>query len=136
MALFSRKPKPSSALATEGKEEKKETKAVVAAPARASASSGQVPAGLAHVLKHARITEKATMQQGGSVYTFDISEGATKREIIAAVKSLYKVSPAKVAVVKVPSKLRRSARTGKIGVKKGGRKAYVFLKKGETITVS
>ncbi len=90
---------------------------------------------VSHVLRHARITEKATMHSGAGVYTFDITENATKRDVIAAVRVLYKVTPLKVAVVTVPSKTRRNMRTGKVGVKRGGRKAYVYLKKGETITM-
>jgi large subunit ribosomal protein L23 len=74
------------------------------------------------------------MHQIEGVYTFDISAGATKRDIKQAVKSIYKVTPRKVAVVTVRSKNVRSARSGKSGVKSGGRKAYVFLKKGDTIT--
>lgn len=91
---------------------------------------------LSHVLKHARITEKASMQQSFGVYTFDIGRGVSKREIIAAVRALYQVTPLKVAVVTVPAKMRRSARTGKSGMTRGGRKAYVYLRKGETITIS
>ena len=92
--------------------------------------------GLAHVLKHARITEKASMQQVSGVYVFDISERATKRDVVQAVRSLYNVTPRKVAVIRVPSKSTRSMRTGKSGVKTGGKKAYVYLKSGETITVA
>lgn len=91
---------------------------------------------LSHILKHPRITEKATMHQGASVYTFDIAERATKRDVIAAVRSLYKVTPRKIAIIAVPSKSRRSMRTGMRGVSKGGKKAYVYLKKGETITLT
>jgi large subunit ribosomal protein L23 len=89
-----------------------------------------------HILKHPRITEKATMHQATSVYTFDVAERATKRDIIAAVRAIYKVTPRKVAIITVPSKARRSMRTGMRGVSKGGKKAYVFLKKGETITIA
>jgi large subunit ribosomal protein L23 len=90
----------------------------------------------AHILKHARITEKATMHSEAGVYTFDIAEEATKRDVIRAVQALYKVLPRKVAIVQVPSKMRRNARTGKVGVKRGGKKAYVYLKKGEKITIA
>jgi large subunit ribosomal protein L23 len=89
-----------------------------------------------HILKHARITEKATMHQNNSVYTFDVASSATKRDIVRAVHALYGASAIKVAVVAVPPKKIRSARTGKVGVKSGGKKAYVYLKKGETITLS
>ncbi len=76
------------------------------------------------------------MHQGGNVYTFDVAERATKRDIIRAVQALYKVKPTKVAVVRVPEKKTRSMKTGKMGVKKGSKKAYVFIKQGESITIS
>jgi ribosomal protein L23 len=95
-----------------------------------------IPApGLSGVLKHARITEKATMRQGDSVYTFDVEDKATKRDVARAMKTYYGVTPRKVAVVKVPSKTKRNMRTGRTGVKSGGKKAYVYLKKGDTITI-
>ena len=101
--------------------------------AQATISSGGRD--LSAVLQHARITEKATMHSGAGVYTFDIAQSATKRDVMQAIQALYKVKPRKVAVVPVPSKMRRSARTGKSGVKRGGKKAYVYLKAGDTITL-
>ncbi len=90
---------------------------------------------LSAVLKHARITEKATMHSTDSVYTFDIADRATKRDVMQAVRALYGVTPRKVRVVKVPTKMRRNPRTGKTGITRGGKKAYVSLKKGEVITI-
>ena len=109
-------------------EEKKEAAVTKSAPAIVETSRN-----LTHILKHARITEKATMHSADSVYTFDIAERATKRDVIQAVRALYKVTPRLVRVVPIPTKIRRSMRTGKVGVKRGGKKAYVYLKKGETI---
>ena len=116
-----------------GKNKKKEAeKAVAKVDTTTTIAMGR---DLSHVLKHARITEKATMHSADSVYTFDIAEHATKRDVIQAVRALYKVTPRSVRVVTIPSKARRNARTGKLGVKQGGRKAYVYLKKGEVITI-
>jgi len=132
MALFSRK--------TEEKKTVKAPKKAPAAKKEVAVKSIAVQAvsarDVSHVLRHARITEKATMHQGAGVYTFDINESATKNDVIAAIRALYKVTPRKVAVVTVPSKMRRNMRTGKTGVKRGGKKAYVYLKKGETITMA
>ncbi len=72
--------------------------------------------------------------QGMNVYVFDIAASATKRDITRAVQGLYKVTPRKVNVVTVRRKAVRNARTGREGVKGGGRKAYVFLKQGDSIT--
>ena len=89
-----------------------------------------------HVLQHARITEKASMANADSVYVFNVAANATKRDIIRAVHALYKVMPSKVAILKVPAKKVRHMRSGHEGVKSGGKKAYVYLKKGETLTIS
>jgi len=126
MALFSRKTK-----------EVEKTAATAPAAQKKSAAevSGTTMAGLMHVLRNPRITEKASQVQEASVYTFDIAPGATKRQISAAVRALYKVTPRKIAVVSIPPKKRRNMRTGKRGISPGGRKAYVYLKAGETITV-
>lgn len=91
---------------------------------------------LSHVLSQVRITEKATMKAESGVYTFNVADRATKSDIIKAVNALYKVTPRLVRIVKVPSKVKRNMRTGRVGVKSGGKKAYVYLKKGETITIS
>lgn len=91
---------------------------------------------LSRVLKSPRITEKATMHQEAGVYTFDVAENATKRSVMQAVTSFYNVTPRKVRVVTIPSKQKRNTRTGKRGVKQGGKKAYVYLKEGESITIA
>ena len=89
-----------------------------------------------HILTQARITEKATWHQSAGAYTFNVAQNATKRDIVRAVQALYKVKPVKVATVMVPEKKVRNMRTGKTGVKKGGKKAYVYLKQGDVITIS
>jgi len=91
---------------------------------------------LSHILQHARITEKATMHSEAGVYTFNVADRSTKRDIKQAVFALYKVMPRLVRILMVPTKTRRNAKTGKMGVKSGGKKAYVYLKKGETINLS
>ncbi|MBP9757854.1 MAG: 50S ribosomal protein L23 [Candidatus Pacebacteria bacterium] len=91
---------------------------------------------LSHILTHARITEKASMHQGDKVYTFDISDRATKRDIIRAVYQIYKVTPKKIRTVTIRTKSVRHAKSGKLGVKGGGKKAYVYLKSGDSIIIS
>jgi len=116
------------------KKDKKEEKKADA-PVEKSTNTVSIKSDLAHILRHARITEKATMHSEQSVYTFNVAENANKRDIALAVKKLYQVTPRKVRVVAVPSKTKRSMRTGRIGMKTGGKKAYVYLKKGETINI-
>jgi large subunit ribosomal protein L23 len=116
MALFSRTKKNT------------EEKAVAAMPHRTS--------DYAHVLLNPRITEKATFAGNVSAYVFDVATSANKKEIASAVKAAYSVTPRAVRIVNIRPKMVRNMRTGKRGMKQGGKKAYVYLKKGETITLS
>lgn len=87
---------------------------------------------IVNVLRRPRITEKAALLgDKANVYVFDVASGATKKSIAASVKAAYKVTPLRVHTAKVASKsvfIR-----GKRGVKSGGKKAYVYLKKGDKI---
>lgn len=120
MALFTKKTK------------EKET---VVTPTSDVAQSS-MPTGYAHVLRHARITEKATVESTRGVYVFDVDPSANKRQVISAVHTLYHVMPRKIAIVTIPTRQTRSKKTGKRGITGGGKKAYVYLKKGETISIS
>ena len=117
-----------------GKKKNTEKKEAIAPATLAAAASETMGRDISTILRHARITEKASMHQGLGVYPFDIARSATKRDVIQAVRALYKVIPRTVRVVSIPTKARRNARTGKLGMTGGGKKAYVYLKKGETIT--
>lgn len=96
----------------------------------------QVPDNISSVLLRPRITEKATLKAESGVYVFEVSKGASKKDIAEAVKFYYKVSPVKVNITKTPSKriFSRMSR-GQRGVKSGVKKAYVYLKKGDKIEV-
>ena len=136
MALFSRSKKADAkaekpAKVAKPKTEKK-AKAVVATPADAGV---QTHVDVAHVLRNPRVTEKATMHSAEGVYVFDVATRSNKREIAAAIQKAYNVKPRKVAIVTIHSKNVRNMRTGKTGVKQGGKKAYVYLKKGDSITL-
>ena len=85
------------------------------------------------VIKNPRVTEKASFKAEQNVYTFDIEQSANKIEIKKAIFAKYKVKPVKVNVVSIPKK--RVMLRGKSGVRGGGRKALVYLKKGEKIEV-
>jgi len=124
MALFSRKKTEETKESAPGAE--------VKAPVQQNHGSA---GNLAHVLQHARITEKSTMHNEMGSYVFNVADGASKREVAQAVKALYGVRPRMVRVVTVPKKVKRNMRTGKIGIRGGGKKAYVYLKKGDTINL-
>ncbi|MDO8552372.1 MAG: 50S ribosomal protein L23 [bacterium] len=115
------------------KKEKKLTEPAKVTSARVSAEGGIFE--LSHVIINPRITEKSTWHSAQGVYVFDVDLSANKQQIAQAVRAIYKVNPRKVHVVTVQSKSKRNARTGKLGMKGGGKKAYVYLKKGETITL-
>jgi ribosomal protein L23 len=83
------------------------------------------------VLKSPRITEKAVLSsESRGVYAFNVTPEATKRGVVASIKNKYKVTPIKVRLLSVPDK---NVFRGKWGVKSGGKKAYVYLKKGDKI---
>ncbi len=88
-----------------------------------------------NTLSNPRITEKASVQQAAGVYVFDVAVDATKRDVISAVKKTYGVTPRMVRTVTIRPTTVRHARTGKYGTTAGGKKAYVYLKKGETINL-
>ena len=86
------------------------------------------------VIVRPRVTEKATIlsdKGGRRVVVFEVSREANKRNIAEAIKVLYKVTPEKIAVLRVPPK-RKFVR-GHMTKGVTGYKAYVYLKKGEKI---
>ena len=87
----------------------------------------------AEIIIRPRITEKATIVQEGNVYVFEVFSNATKSNVSKAIKEIYKVLPKKVNIVNSPSK--KVFVRGKFGTKPGIKKAYVYLKKGETIEI-
>jgi large subunit ribosomal protein L23 len=114
------------------KEEVKKTTKKVASDVLSLNYKKDVPS----VLKHPRVTEKATILSESGVYVFDVAPRATKKDVAEAVEALYKVTPRKINMVKVPSKrVRMRRQQNKYGVKSGGKKAYVFVKKGDTIDI-
>jgi large subunit ribosomal protein L23 len=114
----------------------KKTKQVSTVAADTVANVKGVRASNAHILRHARITEKATIYSLQNVYVFEVAPRATKRDIIMAVRDIYNVTPRMVRIAPIPTKTTRNMRTGVEGVKRGGKKAYIYLKKGESIIIS
>jgi len=121
MALFKKKT-----------EDTKPENAVAEAPKQATSVNIVNRAG---VLVRPRITEKAVMASEKGVYVFEVRSGASKHEIAAAVKDAFGVTPVKIrTVTKKPRTFMSRARGRKIS-EKGLKKAYVYLKKGETISL-
>ena len=89
-----------------------------------------------HILLSPRITEKGAYLSALGAYVFNVSEAANKKEIAAAVQEVFKVVPRKVTVVRIPRKRVVTRGSRRMGSAAGGKKAYVFLKKGETIDIA
>ncbi len=78
-----------------------------------------------------RITEKSALYADKKVYTFNVPHHANKNEIKKAIKMLYGVTPVKIGITQITQKV--VLRRGVLGVKQGGKKAVVHLKKGDSI---
>lgn len=83
------------------------------------------------VIINPRVTEKATIKAESNVYTFNVHKSANKDMVKKAIKKLFKVTPEKISVVRIRSK--KIFARGKTGGTKSGKKAYVYLKKGDKI---
>lgn len=96
-------------------------------------SGGNIPLHLYTVLRSPRITEKASLLGSAdrNVYAFVILQDASRGNVKNAVESLYKVNVKRVRMINVPAKKRRLGRFQ--GFRKGFKKAYVTLDKGEKI---
>lgn len=86
------------------------------------------------VLLRPRITEKASVLSSKNVYVFDILPRANKKEVTAAIFKKYGFKPVKVNITTVKEK-RILSRRGTSGIKSGGKKALVYLKKGDKIEI-
>ncbi len=124
MALFNKKQNT----------EKPASPAAAQAPAaRPSAPSVRKHAGI--ILREPRITEKGSFLAEKGCYVFNVAPRATKREIESAVRAIYNVTPRLVRTVRTPGKRVVTRGTNRVGRSASGKKAYVFLKKGETIEI-
>lgn len=85
-------------------------------------------------IKKFHVTEKSSTLSGENIYTFEVTKSATKNQIAKEVTKLYKVVPVKVNVLN--SKPEKVMARGKVGQTRSSKKAYVFLKKGDTIDIA
>lgn len=89
-----------------------------------------------HILKHPRITEKGAYLSAAGAYVFNVNEASNKYEIAHAVQEIFGVTPRKVTIVRIPRKRVTTRGSRRLGQTAGGKKAYVYLKKGETIDLA
>lgn len=87
------------------------------------------------ILLSPRITEKGAYLGDLGVYIFNVAEGANKKDIAGAIHTIFKVWPRKIRIARVPRKEVQTRGTNRKGMTAGGKKAYVYLKKGDTIEI-
>ncbi len=108
---------------------KKETAVVVAE----KKSVKVVVRDVSGILLRPVVTEKAALVGERNVYVFFIAPRATKYDVRDAVQKLWKVTPVRINIVnREPRQITVRARNRK-GTLPGQKKAYVYLKKGDTI---
>ena len=79
------------------------------------------------------VTEKAALLGDANVYTFEVARTATKYDVRDAVQKLWNVTPARINIVnRIPRQFVIRSKNRK-STERGVKKAYVFLKKGDTI---
>ncbi|MCC6323309.1 50S ribosomal protein L23 [Candidatus Nomurabacteria bacterium] len=78
-----------------------------------------------------RITEKSALGSEKGRYTFNVATNTNKSEVVKAIKAMYKVTPVKISIT--IRKEKTTFRGGRLGTKSGGKKAVVYLKKGDKI---
>lgn len=89
------------------------------------------------VLLRQRVTEKAALATSNqNVHVFEVTMDATKHSISKDVKKVFGITPDKVRVVPIPKKTVQLRNRRGTGTKGGGKKAYIYLKKGDKIEIS
>jgi len=126
MALFSRKKTTDAKAEAADKGAKKP----------AVSSTPLIDRNLESVIVKPRITEKAVGKSEQNVYTFVVARTATKYDVRDAVKALFGVTPVKVNIVNKTPRQFMSRVKGRTITETGMKKAYVYLKKGDTIDLA
>ena len=80
------------------------------------------------------VTEKTTMASEHNQVTFRVPLDATKREIKAAVETLFKVKVTAVNTIRTLGKVKRFR--GRLGKRSDGKKAMITLAEGSRIDVT
>ncbi len=124
MALFSRKT-----------EKKSEEKGAVKAVKQGVSKSLPTDRDLAGVIVKPHVTEKTVGMGDNNVYSFIVRTDATKYLVRDAIKSLYNVTPVKVNIVNSSPRQYKSKTKARRLTEKGVKKAYVYLKDGDSISL-
>lgn len=87
---------------------------------------------LLNYIKYPSITEKSVRLYGNRQYTFIVDKSLTKLEIKFVIEQIFNVSVIKVNTCILPIKKRRVGKF--IGKRTLYKKAYIFLKEGNSIS--
>jgi len=87
------------------------------------------------IIKKAILSEKAYKQMEMGIYTFLVDPASTKQDVKTKVENQFKVLVDRVNLASKPFKMKRIARTRKQAKTGGGKKAIVWLKSGQSITM-
>lgn len=87
------------------------------------------------LIEKALQSEKAHKQIGEGVYTFVVNKSAQKKQIAKLVENQFSVKVKKVNIAKFAPKRKRIAKTRKTTEVGGGKKAIVYLAKGQEIAL-
>lgn len=90
---------------------------------------------LSTVLKAPHFSEKALISSGSGVYVFQVPADANKHEVAAAIEKFYNVVPVKVRMANLPAKTVSLRTRRGVGTRARRHKAYVYLKKGDTLNI-
>lgn len=80
-----------------------------------------------------RITEKAARLGNQNTYVFNVLADVNKTELKKDLEKTYKVKVLSINVVN--TKTKKVFSRGRFGVKGGGKKVYITLKKGDSIVL-
>lgn len=90
---------------------------------------------LSGVIVRPIVSEKAAHLGDLNVYAFEVARSATKYTVRDAVRKLFKVTPVRVNIVSRQPRQFFVRAKNRMGTHSGVKKAYVFLKKGDTINL-
>ena len=85
-------------------------------------------------IKSPVITEKATGLSEQNKVIFKVHENATKSSIKKNIEKIFKVKVVKINTIN--KKPKRKMVRGRLGIKKGFKKAVITLKKGQSIDLA
>lgn len=125
MALFSRNKETKTASGAQ------KAAATAAAPSVARPTDRDLDS----VIVSPRVTEKGVGLGEKNVYTFVVRRDATKYDVRDAIKHVFNVTPVKVNIVNKTPRQYKSRTKGRRLTEKGMKKAYVYLKDGDSISL-